>query len=136
MRVTCILQTLLGCVLLVSAPVAVAQAPRQLAAVEAHRLQLVRPAAEQTIHDNSGRVEVETVVEPALDVSAGDRLRLRLDGTLLPGAWTKTRRTLAGIPRGEHRLQALITDRDGRTLAASDERRFYMWQASRLFPNR
>jgi hypothetical protein len=54
---------------------------------------------------------------------------------LLPGAWTATRVTLDGIHRGTHRLQALITDRDARTRAASDERRFHMWPASRLFPN-
>ena len=117
-------------------PVGVAQARWQLAAVDAYQLQLVAPAAEETIHDNGGRVEVKVVVEPALDVSTGDRLRLRLDGTLLPGAWTATRVTLDGIHRGTHRLQALITDRDGRTLGASDERRFYMWQASRLLPKR
>lgn len=110
--------------------------PFGIALANAYQLQLVRPVAEETIHDNRGRVEVEIVIEPALDVSAGDRIRLRLDGALLPTAWTKRRFTLIGIHRGTHRLQALITDRDGRTLAATDARRFYMWQASRLFPNR
>jgi len=97
---------------------------------------LAQPQHGETVHDNLGRVEVAVQLVPALDASAGHRIRMGVDGKLRPGAWTSERFTLTGIDRGAHSLQAVIVDRDGRPLAASDEITFHMWQASRLFPGR
>lgn len=69
-------------------------------------------------------------------MSAGQRLRVRLDGSPLPNAWTETRFAPDGVNRGAHQFQALVTHARGHQLAANQEITFYMWQASRLLPNR
>ena len=117
-------------------PGAAQRAVDPLAAADYAALRLLQPAHEQTVHDNTGRVEVAVALEPALDVPAGHRLRVRVDGALLPNAWTDARFELEGIHRGAHTLQAVVTDHRGNTLAASEEITFYMWQASRQFPSR
>ena len=44
--------------------------------------------------------------------------------------------TLQGVERGEHRLQALLIDRQGQSLSVSDTVQFTMWQASKNSPAR
>jgi len=44
--------------------------------------------------------------------------------------------TLKGVERGEHSLQVRLVDSAGKVIASSDAVKFYMWQASALFPGR
>lgn len=99
-------------------------------------LQIVQPKNAETVHDNTGAVPVEVALNPPLDTKAGHRLRVMLDEALLPGAWTTTRFSLQQVERGTHQLQVIVADGEGRTLNRSATIEFYMWQASRLFPQR
>lgn len=110
---------------------AAAQTPTPYSAIE-----WVAPRPGQTIHDNSGNVPVELAIEPPLRAADGDRLGVAVDGRPLPQRWATPSFVVPGIDRGEHQLQAFVVAADGRRLAASEPLTFYLWQASRLFPQR
>jgi antitoxin (DNA-binding transcriptional repressor) of toxin-antitoxin stability system len=94
---------------------------------------ILKPAAEATLFNNDGAVEVAVALSPPL--RAGDRIVLTLDGR--PAATLAgLRAKLTGIDRGEHTLVAQTVDRDGDALIASPPVIFNVWRASRLFPNR
>lgn len=100
------------------------------------QFRLVRPGKDETIHDNLGNVPVEVRLQPPLRAAQGHRLRLRLDDSMLPGAWQQMSFTLSDIDRGTHTLQAVVADAEGRTLIESERVEFHVWRASRLFPSR
>jgi len=95
-------------------------------------LAITQPAAEETIHDNTGTLTVELALTPALQTEQGHRIKLLLDGTAMPVTGT-TNLTLAGIDRGAHILQAAVEDSSGEILIMSEPVSFYMWRASALF---
>lgn len=97
------------------------------------RVRLAQPKNAETIHDNSGAVPVEVLLQPPLDTKAGHRLRVLLDNTLLPESWSAPRFSLQQVERGTHQLQVIVTDGEGNELGRSASIEFYMWQASRLF---
>lgn len=127
-RVVLLAGAMLACVAAVSAA--------QRSAAPYARLAITQPAPEETVHDNTGKVQVALDIEPPLDAAAGDRIRVRVDGKMRPERWTAQRFALTGIDRGAHTLQAVITDGADRPLIRSDVLTFYMWRASRLFPSR
>lgn len=92
-----------------------------------------QPASNSTIFDNEGNVEVAVKVSPAL--RDGDEIALALDGhrTAKQGG---SHFRLSGIPRGEHVVLARVVDSNGNALVESAPVTFYVWHASRLFPNR
>jgi hypothetical protein len=95
-------------------------------------LVITQPAAEETIHDNTGTLAVELALTPALQTEQGHRIKLLLDGTAMPVAGTSSL-TLAEIDRGAHTLQAAVEDQSGVILIMSEPVSFYMWRASALF---
>ena len=96
---------------------------------------VVKPADNSTVFNNAGNVEVMVAVSPALRADAGDRIALILDGRRV-SVRRATHFKLSSITRGEHTLEAQVVDRSGYTLISSNPLKFYLWQASRLFPNR
>lgn len=99
-------------------------------------LQILQPRMDETIHSNLDTVEVRIHAMPPLRVSHGDRVRIILDGKALPYTWTSTHFVLRDVYRGTHTLRAVIIDREGIPLIASNRIVFYQWHASRLFPGR
>lgn len=95
-------------------------------------LVITQPAAEETIHDNTGTMAVELALSPALQIEQGHRIKLLLDGTAMPVTGT-TSLTLTEIDRGAHTLQAAVEDQSGAVLIVSEPVSFYMWRASALF---
>lgn len=95
-------------------------------------LVITQPAAEETIHDNTGTLAVELTLSPALQIEQGHRIKLLLDGTAMPVTGT-TSLTLTEIDRGAHTLQAAVEDQSGAVLIVSEPVSFYMWRASALF---
>ena len=95
-------------------------------------IEIFQPGHEETVHDNSGNVTVEIMA--VLD--RGQRIRLLIDGASAAPDSRNLTFNLEGIDRGTHTLKALILDREGTVVAESEPVVFYMWQASRQFPNR
>jgi hypothetical protein len=100
---------------------------------QAAEIAIVQPAHEETIHNNQGDLTVQVKYSGG---EPGGSVRLVLDGTALPHSYRSDVIELTGIDRGTHTLQADLLDVKGERLAASEPVTFYMWHASRLFPDR
>lgn len=98
-------------------------------------VRIVAPADAETVHNNNGDVTVLVRISPPLDAKAGDHIVLLLDGRAAARG-RRTRFELKGVDRGTHNLQAQIAAADGSLLEVSPVVTFYLWRASRLFPNR
>ncbi|MEW5943941.1 MAG: hypothetical protein AB1710_08835 [Pseudomonadota bacterium] len=105
-------------------------------AQEYAELSIVRPAPEEVVHDNAGRVEVELRLVPPLDVKAGHRIRASLDGVAAGEPYQGAQFALEGVERGAHTLRVEVVDEGGAALIGSAPVVFQMWRASVLFPGR
>lgn len=110
---------------LLAPPLAAQQASREIA--------VTMPANDQTVHSNTGEVDVAVRMAPPL--AAGETIVITLDEREMARG-PQRQVQLTGVERGTHVLQARIIDRDGKTVGQSDPVTFHMWQASRLFPAR
>jgi hypothetical protein len=98
-----------------------------------HSVTIGQPAANATVFDNAGNVEVRIITSPTL--RAGDRIALNIDGRAMPPQ-NQGRIELSGLDRGEHTLKATIVDAGGYALMSSAAVTFYVWRGSLLFPAR
>ncbi len=98
-------------------------------------VRIVSPQPETTIHDNSGNLEVVVDVQPPMPGGGAYHLTILLDNQ--PAAsGTRTHYAFTEVDRGAHTLQATVNTADGAVIVSSQPVTFYMWRASRLFPNR
>ena len=89
-----------------------------------------------TIHSNTGAFEFSVRSVPAL--RPGDRIKVVLDGTMLPAAFRGTQlrvteadwRHAARSDNTEHDLRVAIVDAQGAVLIASDAMNFYVQRAT------
>jgi len=102
-------------------------------AAQAAEISVVAPANKTTIHSNQGKL---TVKLHRVGAPPGAGVRLVLDGVARPKIHRGSVIELDGIQRGSHTLQAVLLSADGQRVAASVPVTFYMWHASRLFPDR
>jgi hypothetical protein len=97
-------------------------------------LDIVDPAEWGTVFNNNGDVLVRATVVP--DLAAGDQVELLVDGLSAAPPSAVLEFPLSGLTRGQHRLQARVIDATGNVGSVSPSSTFYVFQASRLFPNR
>jgi hypothetical protein len=102
--------------------------------VPAYQLDIVDPANQATIFNNNGDVLVRVTVVP--DLANGDQVELLVDGVPAAEPGTALEFPLTGLVRGTHMLQARIIDSSGNVGSISPSSTIYVWEASRLFPNR
>lgn len=105
-------------------------------AAGAAQVSILTPAQNDTIHDNSGNMQVAVRVDPPVDPEAGTSIRILLDGKVVATQDSERTFLLHGIDRGQHSVSAVLVDRNGRTLARSAAVAFTMWQASIRNPAR
>ncbi len=86
-------------------------------------LEIARPKSGETVWGVGGELEVRLTVGGNRE--DGDRLSLRLDGAEASWRGEPPVLRLAGVWRGEHRLQARLLDPGGRERAASKEILFF-----------
>ncbi|HEX4986775.1 MAG TPA: hypothetical protein VFV71_11995 [Burkholderiales bacterium] len=122
--------------LVCGALVAAALLPCAAGRTAAAQLEILAPARDEVVHDNSGNLTVSVKVDPPAGGGRGQSVRLLLDGKAVADDATGARFSLQGVERGRHWLQALLVDANGRTLAVSDTVYFTMWQASVNSPAR
>lgn len=120
-------------------PPAQASAPSAAAAPPPYRsLVVVEPPNDGTVHSNTGAFEIQVRPSPGLRSSAGDRVRIVLDGNVLPARYDSTRIRLtegdwqaaAGGGGVQHTLQAAIVDKSGQLLIESAPVVFYVQRAT------
>lgn len=97
---------------------------------------IAQPGNDETIHDNSGTLEVALTLSPSLQTEQDHRIKIFLDGEALPQTQATTTFSLTDIDRGAHTLQVAVVDRSGQPLITSAPATFYMWRASALFSPR
>jgi hypothetical protein len=102
-------------------------------AAQAAEISVVAPTDHETVFSNQGKL---TVKLHRVDAPPGAGVRLVLDGNARPKIHHGDVIQLHGIYRGSHTVQATLVGADGERLAASAPVSFYMWHASRLFPDR
>ncbi len=90
---------------------------------------VVSPAADATVHSNSGEVQVTVQ-----DVPAGQRIQALLDGAVASPPLEASTIELQDVARGEHLLVVRTLDAEGREVARSAAVRFHVFHASRLRP--
>ena len=100
------------------------------------KLAIAAPANGDTIWTNTGAFDVQVEVVPAL--RDGDRVEVKLDGTVLPRAFrsgaigvTEEDWQLAAAENVEHTLQVAVLDAKGTVVAESSVVRFYALRATR-----
>ncbi len=76
-------------------------------------------------------IDVVLQLEPALE--PGDRIEVRLNGTVIPDIQT-TRFALHDLDRGTYHLSAAVLDRNGRRAISTGDVEFYIKQHSVLLP--
>lgn len=114
------------------------QAPASAAPAPAYTsLAVVAPEDGGTIHSNTGAFDVTLKVSPALRVNSGDRIRLKLDGNLLPTDYLSRKISVteadwqaAATNSLEHTLQAAVVDKAGNTRIESEPVSFYIHRAT------
>ncbi len=94
-------------------------------------LQITLPAHDQTIHDNSGKISVSVVAEPALSTTDEHQIMIELDGvsTITTAAMQAV---LTNVDRGRHTLRAHIIDKEGTSLISTKENTFHLRRVSVL----
>lgn len=90
------------------------------------RVEIVEPANDAQIRENTGNINVSVVVEPG-GLGAGDRLVLLMDGQqVAEGQGQQTSFSLENIDRGTHQLKAVVRGHDGKTVHSSPSVTFHM----------
>ncbi len=111
-----------------SAPPARAEQEDAAEAFSYESLAVATPAAEQTLWNIEGVLNVALALSPAL--RPGHQVRVYYDGNprIVPG----TSFQLQEVWRGMHNLQAEVLDENGRLMIRSEPIRFYVQQTSIL----
>ena len=112
-------------------PTSSERATAKLAAVPYKSLEIINPADEQTLRDNSKpSVSVVVSVKPRLQTKFGHKLQLLFDGDEFGAPVSSLRFTLDAVERGAHSLQALIVESDGRIFERSPISTFFIHKQS------
>lgn len=107
--------------------------PAEQAAAPAYKqFAIVSPAHAETIRSNPGTVNIAFAIVPALDVKAGHRIAVFVDGYVMIKNATQTTLSLADINRGTHKLFAIIIDKQNQRLIKSQDIEFFMKRESLL----
>jgi hypothetical protein len=93
---------------------------------------IASPAANETIHSNPGILSIKLKLTPALNTKIGDRVNILVDGYVLLKNSSQLSVEIPDINRGSHRVQAVVSDKQGATLIKSDDVQFFMQRQSLL----
>lgn len=96
------------------------------------RVEILKPAKNDTIRDNNGRVELKVALEPPLQ--EGHRIAVLVDGRSVFDQLTTTEVALSGVERGTHNIQIKILSADGSQVDASQSVPFHLHRATVLRP--
>ena len=100
--------------------------PEEDAAFSYASLDVVSPAAEETLWNIGGVLEVSLQLRPALQ--GGHQVRVYFDGN--PRLVTRTSFQIEEVWRGVHNIQAEVVDADGQLMIRSEPNRFYVQATS------
>ena len=82
------------------------------------KLEITSPENDTAVRDNSGNVSVSVAIEPALNIEAGDKLVLYMDGGKAAEGVT-TQFNVQNVDRGTHTFNVAVVDNGGKELKRS-----------------
>mgnify|MGYP000551052540 CR=1 FL=1 len=100
---------------------------------EPFTIEIIKPANEETIRDNTGSVYINGAIRPAF--KRGMSVVLKLDDKQVAGPQKSAVFILRDIDRGEHRLQLEVWNDSGKVIAVSKAVTIYVHRASINKPN-
>ncbi|EWH11764.1 hypothetical protein DS2_03035 [Catenovulum agarivorans DS-2] len=116
-----------------STPQTYSGSSKQQAQSPQYQVRLVQPIDQATIRDNTGSVYVAVQVSPTYQ--AEHQVRVLLDGEAVIQPQNRSVFMLKNVFRGEHKLKVELLDANGKVIASSKPRTFYMHRASVIKPN-
>lgn len=96
---------------------------------------LVKPTPDETVRENSGVVDVEMTLDPALNTEEGHKITVLLDGKPALEGLTAAQGKLENVERGAHTVQAQVSDAAGKILISSAAVTFNMKRESSALRN-
>ncbi len=90
-----------------------------------YKIKVSSPANDSTLRDPQGNVNLSFTMEPPLDLDAGHRLVVFMDGAKLVTIEQNTH-SLSNMDRGTHKVRGEIQDQAGKTIARSNEATFHV----------
>ena len=94
-------------------------------------INILSPKHDEGLRENAGMVSISISVMPQLDSSAGHRVQVLLDGTVMAEGGMQEF-VLENVDRGTHQLTAQITNANGDVLAQSAPSTFHLQRYSIL----
>jgi hypothetical protein len=95
-----------------------------------YQLSVNQPEDQATIRDNGGVVNISGQVSPTLKF--GQKVQLKLDGQIVQKPHSNVIFVLRDINRGEHTIMLELLSPQGKVIASSKPRTFYLFRASVL----
>lgn len=115
-----------------SLPQAAPPSPAAEPAAPAYReLRIVDPVDGSTVRENAGNIVVSISLDPGLNVRAGHKVQLLLDGNQVAEGQT-VQFPLTNVDRGTHSLSVRVVTAQGRELASSPAISFTLQRYSAL----
>jgi hypothetical protein len=81
--------------------------------------QITQPVNDATVRDNTGNVSVVLTLKPDLDLAAGHKITVSVDGKPVKTG-TSLGVQLPNIDRGSHSISAVVIDKSGKTIKTSN----------------
>jgi hypothetical protein len=94
-------------------------------------LVIINPANEATFR-NVSAITVSVALNPVLQVDAGHKLQVYLDGAAYGSSSTSSQIALADVVRGSHQVAVAVLDEGGREMLRSATSQFFVHQRSIL----
>ncbi len=98
-----------------------------------YQLTIIKPIEEETIRNNNGNVSVIAQIKPKLQSAL--TLQLYLDNQVFGEPQTSTVFSLSNINRGEHQVIIKLIDKNGKILASSLPRTFFLHRSIKNKPS-
>jgi len=108
--------------------------PKKSAEIVYTSLEIVSPKNDQVFTGGPGDVTVSIVVQPALNVAAGDRFVLSMDGNKQSDSTSTF--SFTNLDRGTHTAKVDVVNKDGKSLISSTPVSFTIIRPSVQNPNR
>lgn len=97
------------------------------------QLTILKPGNDSAIRENSGRVEINVSLIPALMTDEGHYLTALIDGNIALDKTSSTSFAVSNVERGSHELVIEVRRADGETLIRSPATTFHLLRMSALF---
>lgn len=90
-----------------------------------YKVAIASPADDEPVRNNPGNIAIQISSEPALNLEAGHKFQLLMDGNPVMTS-QKTTIVLTNVDRGTHTLQVQVIDETGKVLESSASSTFHM----------